>query len=275
MFGYVTVYKDELKIKDYNRYRAYYCGVCRSLKNSYGMAGQMTLTYDMTFLAILLSALYEDDTKIVMKKCIPHPVKKHPEISNEYTDYAAGMNILLSYYKLKDNWEDERSLKSNTAAGILKRALKKACKKYPEQAKAVRDYIKKQHDCENGNRTDIDEVSFCTGEVLGHLFDMKKDEWSENLYKMGFFLGKFIYVMDAYDDLQKDIKKNNYNPLKADANREDFKEYCKNILMTYAAESAKYFERLPILENADILRNIVYAGIWSRFNSLNTDNIEE
>jgi hypothetical protein len=92
---------------------------------------------------------------------------------------------------------------------------------------------------------------------------------------MGFFLGKFIYVMDAYDDLQKDIKKNNYNPLKADANREDFKEYCKNILMTYAAESAKYFERLPILENADILRNIVYAGIWSRFNSLNTDNIEE
>ena len=68
MFGYVTVYKDELKIKDYNRYRAYYCGVCRSLKNSYGMAGQMTLTYDMTFLAILLSALYEDDTKIVMKK---------------------------------------------------------------------------------------------------------------------------------------------------------------------------------------------------------------
>lgn len=143
MFGYVTVYKDELKIKDYNRYRAYYCGVCRSLKNSYGMAGQMTLTYDMTFLAILLSALYEDDTKIVMKKCIPHPVKKHPEISNEYTDYAAGMNILLSYYKLKDNWEDERSLKSNTAAGILKRAFKKACKKYPEQAKAVRDYIKK------------------------------------------------------------------------------------------------------------------------------------
>jgi hypothetical protein len=69
--------------------------------------------------------------------------------------------------------------------------------------------------------------------------------------------------------------KNNYNPLKADADREDFKEYCKNILMTYAAESAKYFERLPILENADILRNIVYAGIWSRFNSLNTDNIEE
>ena len=106
MFGYVTVYKDELKIKDYNRYRAYYCGVCRSLKNSYGMAGQMTLTYDMTFLAILLSALYEDDTKIVMKKCIPHPVKKHPEISNEYTDYAPYIGWHLAIAYLKDYKKD-------------------------------------------------------------------------------------------------------------------------------------------------------------------------
>ena len=271
MFGYVTVYKDELKIKDYNRYRGYYCGVCRSLKNGYGMVGRMTLTYDMTFLAILLSALYEDDTKMQPKRCVTHPIKKHPEISNRYTDYAAGMNILLSYYKLKDNWDDERSIKSNAAAGMLKRAFKKACKKYPEQAKAVQEYIRKQHECEKGNVTDIDEVSFCTGEVLGRIFDMNKDEWSDNLYHMGFFLGKFIYVMDAYDDLEKDLKKNNYNPLKSCSDRTDFNEYCKSILTTYAAESARYFERLPILDNADILRNIVYAGIWSRFNSLNKD----
>ena len=271
MFGYVTVHKDELKIKDYNRYRAFYCGVCRSLKKCYGMAGQMTLTYDMTFLAILLSALYEDETEPVLKKCVPHPVKKHPEISNEYSDYAAGMNILLSYYKLKDNWDDERSVKSNAAAGLLKRAFKKACRKYPNQAKAVRDYIKKQHDCENENVTDIDEISYPTGEVLGQLFNMKNDEWKESLVQMGFYLGKFIYVLDAYDDLEKDIKKKNFNPLISMSEREDFNEYCKSILMTYAAEGARYFERLPILNNADILRNIIYAGIWSRFNYLNTE----
>ena len=135
----------------------------------------------------------------------------------------------------------------------------------------MQEYIRKQHECEKGNVTDIDEVSFCTGEVLGRIFDMNKDEWSDNLYHMGFFLGKFIYVMDAYDDLEKDLKKNNYNPLKSCSDRTDFNEYCKSILTTYAAESARYFERLPILDNADILRNIVYAGIWSRFNSLNKD----
>ena len=122
MFGYIVIHKDELKVKDYNRYNSFYCGVCRSLRNNYGLPGQITLNYDMTFLAILLSGLYEDDTKTVMRHCIIHHVKKHGEISNEYTDYAAAMNILLSYYKLKDNWNDDKSLKSNIGAGLLKKS---------------------------------------------------------------------------------------------------------------------------------------------------------
>ena len=132
MFGYIVIHKDELKVKDYNRYNSFYCGVCRSLRNNYGLPGQITLNYDMTFLAILLSGLYEDDTKTVMRHCVIHHVKKHGEISNEYTDYAAAMNILLSYYKLKDNWDDDRSLKSNICAGLLKKAFKKAASKFPE-----------------------------------------------------------------------------------------------------------------------------------------------
>lgn len=127
MFGYITINKDELKIKDYNKYQSYYCGVCRSLKKNYGFSGQMTLTYDMTFLGVLLSALYEDETESVRRRCIPHPIKPHEEISNVYTDYAAAMNVLLTYYKLKDDWEDERSVKSNAFAGVLKKAYKRAC----------------------------------------------------------------------------------------------------------------------------------------------------
>ena len=85
---------------------------------------------------------------------------------------------------------------------------------------------------------------------------------------MGFFLGKFIYIMDAFDDVEKDIKHNNFNPIKERAGSADFNEYCKQILNIVAAESAKYFERLPIIQNIDILRNIMYAGIWSRYNKL-------
>ena len=123
MFGYITVNKDELKIKDYRRYRAFYCGVCHSLGEHYGLSGRMTLTYDMTFMAIVLSALYEDSTVPAMHRCIPHPVRKHEALYNEYTDYAAAVNIMLTYYKLKDDWEDERKIKSNAFATLIKSAF--------------------------------------------------------------------------------------------------------------------------------------------------------
>ena len=271
MFGYITVHKDELKIKDFDRYNAYYCGVCRSLRNNYGIMGQMTLTYDMTFLAILLSSLYEDETDMIKCHCITHPIKKHNEINNEYTDYAAAINVMLSYYKLKDDWEDDRSVKSSAVAGLLKKAFKKAIKQYPGQAKAIEKYIHDQHKFEKEGETDIDLVSACTGEMLAAVFDMKNDVWKNDLHRMGMFMGRFIYVMDAYDDIDKDIKKNNYNPLKERAGRDDFEDYCKNVLTMYAAECARAFERLPIISNTDILRNIIYAGMWCKFNKISEE----
>lgn len=271
MFGYITVNKDELKIKDYRKYKSYYCGVCHSLKKLYGFNGQITLTYDMTFLAVLLSSLYEDETEMVMRRCVPHPIIKHESISNEFSDYAASMNVMLTYYKLKDDWEDEKSLKSNAMSGLLKRAYKKAAKKYPDKAECIEQYILKQYESETKKEQSIDIVSSHTGEMLAHLFDMKEDVWQSDLWRMGFFLGKFIYVMDAYDDLEKDIKKNNYNPLINMASEPDFNDRCENILTMYAAESSKAFETLPILDNADILRNILYSGIWNRFDKIKND----
>lgn len=265
MFGYITINKDELKIKDYNKYQSYYCGVCRSLKKNYGFSGQMTLTYDMTFLGVLLSALYEDETESVRRRCIPHPIKPHEEISNVYTDYAAAMNVLLTYYKLKDDWEDERSVKSNAFAGVLKKAYKRACMAFPRQSKVIEECMHKQHIYEENGEQSIDNASLLTARMLAEIFDMKQDEWSAQLRRMGFFMGKYIYILDAYDDLDKDIKKNNYNPLIAHKDEEGFKTNCENMLVMVAAECSKAFEQLPILENTDILRNIIYSGMWSKF----------
>lgn len=274
MFGYVTVNKDELKIKDYRRYQSYYCGVCRSLERGYGLSGRMTLTYDMTFLALLLGSLYEDGTKPQMRRCVPHPVKPHEEICNEYTDYAAAMNIMLSYYKLKDDWEDERSVKGKAFAGILKHAYRKASHRYPRQARAIRRYIKKQRACEASGETNADIAACPTGEMLAELFDMKRGVWQRDLRRMGFFLGKFIYIMDAFDDLEEDIRHNNYNPLRIKytggsvRERGEFNRECREMLTMFAAQSSMAFEALPILANADILRNILYSGIWSKFNRI-------
>lgn len=265
MFGYITINKDELKIKDYNKYQSYYCGVCRSLKNNYGFSGQMTLTYDMTFLGVLLSALYEDETESVRRRCIPHPVKPHEELSNVYTDYAAAMNILLTYYKLKDDWEDERSVKSNAFSGLIKKAYKRASRNFPRQAKVIEECMHEQHIYEKNDEKSVDNASLPTAKMLAEIFDMKQDEWSTQLRRMGFFMGKYIYILDAYDDIDKDIKKNNYNPLIAHKDEADFKINCENMLVMVAAECSKAFEQLPILENTDILRNIIYSGMWSKF----------
>lgn len=110
MFGYIVVHKPELKVREYETYRASYCGLCHSLKKQSGRIGQLTLSFDMTFLALLLTGLYEPETVTKSARCIAHPVEKHFYRENRYFDYAADMNVLLTYYKCLDDWQDERKL---------------------------------------------------------------------------------------------------------------------------------------------------------------------
>ena len=148
MFGYVTIRKDDLKIKDYDKYHAYYCGVCQDLKESYGFKGQATLTYDMTFLAILLTGLYEDKTVREEHYCIAHPGRKHVCLRNEFSRYAADMNILLRFYNLLDDCEDEKKHAAYVGAKALRGSFLKVAEKYPRQTRAVKEYLKKIHICE-------------------------------------------------------------------------------------------------------------------------------
>ena len=107
MFGYVTVNKPEIKFKDFDVYRSFYCGLCRELRERYGIPGQISLTYDMTFVVLLLSALYEPPTKKGTSRCVVHPLKPQPVRKNTVTEYCADMNVILTYYKCMDDWQDE------------------------------------------------------------------------------------------------------------------------------------------------------------------------
>lgn len=265
MFGYVTVRKEELKIKDYNKYQAYYCGVCQDLKEAYGWKGQATLTFDMTFLAILLTGLYEDRTVREEHRCLVHPGRKHICLRNEFTRYAADMNLLSTYYNLLDDWEDEKKHVALAGAKALKSSVCKAAKKYPRQDRAVREYLKKLHICETENSRDLDQAAGYTGEVMAQLYCCREDIWKEDLGRLGFYIGKFIYLMDAYEDVEKDRKTGNYNPLVFQYGSSEFEEMAEKILLMMTAEASRAFEKLPILENVDILRNILYSGIWTKY----------
>lgn len=265
MFGYVTVCEPELKVKNFKKYKAYYCGLCKSLKERHGSMGQITLTYDMTFAVILLSSLYESENKVSSHRCKVHPVKKQVMIQNEMSEYAADMNLILAYYHLKDDWADEKKITAVLGAGVLKSRVNKVIGKYPRQSDVIRQELKKLSDYESEKSQIIDDPSGCFGRIMAEIFVYKEDRWESALRKMGFFLGKFIYIMDAWDDLEKDLEKGNYNPLCACRENENYEERCRNMLEMMIAETSAAFETLPCVRDVEILRNILYMGVWQKY----------
>lgn len=275
MFGYVTVCEPELKVKDLKKYRAYYCGLCRTLKEDHGFMGQMTLTYDMTFAVILLSSLYETTTKHEEHRCKVHPAKRQHMLQNEITSYAAAMNVLLAYYHMEDDWQDDRKVSSLMTKSLIQGKAKKIIEKYPRQSEIIRKSLKELGECEHENSMDIDRAAGCFGRLMAELFVWKEDIWEKTLRKMGFYLGKFIYLMDAYEDLPEDRKKNRYNPLKELAKRPDYEAQMEQILRMMIAESTVRFEQLPCLVDVDILRNILYDGVWNHYNKIQMKKRED
>lgn len=265
MFGYIIINKGDMKFKEFDIYHAYYCGLCRKLKELYGISGQMTLSYDMTFVIMMLSGLYEPETIEENCKCIAHPFEKHLAKINEFTEYAADMNILLSYYKCEDDWLDDNKYSKHLYAKLLKKGYDEVQRKYPGKAKVIEDRMQALTKKEKENCKDIDEMSRLFGEIMAEIMIYKEDVWKESLYKIGMYLGKFIYLCDAYEDIEKDIKDGNYNPFIRFYQDVDFEQQCREILVMMMAECSKEFEKLPIIENIEILRNILYSGVWYRY----------
>ena len=269
MFGYIAINKAEMKFRDFDIYHAYYCGLCKDFKERYGRSGQITLSYDMTFLIILLSGLYEPPAEDSIRNCVAHPFQKHAARTNEITQYATDMNIVLSYYKCLDDWTDERKWKGRLRAAALRGRDKMVEARYPEKAEHIYTLLEHIHLYEKAQEPDVDLASGCFGEIMGEILACRKDEWEDDLRRMGFFLGKFIYLMDAYEDMEKDEKDRNYNVFllrrKKLSDDEAFEQEAYQILQMMMAECSRIFEKLPILEHAEILRNILYSGVWCRY----------
>ncbi|MBQ4265335.1 MAG: hypothetical protein IJB85_07470, partial [Clostridia bacterium] len=151
MLGVMMVRKDELKFREYDRYRGYYCGLCRAIGKRCSSVCRMALSFEMTFLAMLHTSLYEPETECDKHRCLFHPVTKQLMLSNEAIDYAADLSALISYYDLRDGWEDERRVDKLAESELLKRAAMRAGEMLPRQREAVERYVKALHEVERRN----------------------------------------------------------------------------------------------------------------------------
>ena len=279
MFGYIMTDKPELKVKEFYRYKGYYCGLCHALRREYGFRGRMTLTYDMTFLVLFLTSLYEPETRELQEHCPIHPVKKIPMLQNEISEYGAKMNILLTYFKFEDDWKDDKSLQGAAGMRLFRKKTEKICREYKRQAHAVQKQLKILSAYEEKQEENLDLVAGAFGCLMAELFVSLQEIGEEDLRKMGFYLGNIIYILDPYDDLVEDLKTGSYNPLKTLKKQcedlETYEQRVKEILLMMMAEATAVFEKLPCLLDAEILRNILYSGVWSKYNKIQKERQEK
>lgn len=158
MFGYVIPNQGELKVRELEEYRAWYCGLCQRLQKDHGILGRISLNYDMTFLALLLSSLYEPDKTVSESNCLAHPLHRRRKYDTVYVGYAAAMNILLTYYKCVDDWKDDRNLLRGGYGLGLKRAGRRVSAEYPVKAETVRSCLEELSEAEEAGETNLDRV---------------------------------------------------------------------------------------------------------------------
>ncbi len=260
MFGYIVADIGNLSEDDKKCYNAYYCGLCHALKKTNGNLGRLTLTYDFTFIALLLCELYGEG-ELCSGRCAPHPRKKHDYVKSEILDYVADMNVLLSYVNLIDDWEDDGNIFALFAGAFFKRKMKGISSRFPKQEAIVFECLSALSEAERRGETNPDIPADAFGRLLGSLLGYRRDKYEKVLFDFGFALGKYIYLQDACLDFRKDLKKERYNPL-TEARESDFED----ILNMLAADCAAAFEKIERVKDNSLLRNIIYSGIRLRYN---------
>lgn len=283
MFGYVTPLKGELKVKDFNRFKCYYCGLCCHIKKQFGNIPRMALNYDMTFLGLLLDGLNPDEVKVSSHICLLHPTQKKIVISeNKAISYAAYINISLFYYKLIDDVQDDKSIKSRISALILSPYRKK----FPESLVKIDSHIQQHlNDLsileDNKSFSSLDEICDPFANLVGIIFRDypyelidDSEELRNTLFSLGYSIGKWIYLIDALDDLKKDMSQGKFNPLNFLYNKdnmtyenliESVKPRIEFTILNCGYSIKENLARLDIKRNKDILYNIVELGLMDKY----------
>ena len=282
MFGYVKPVAGELLVKEYEFYRATYCGICRAMKKHTGTFSNVTLTYDSVFLALARMLFVPDDAFAVEKKrCVAHPLKRRPMLKmNEALVYTARVFAIFSYYKMRDDMQDEgffKKLALTPVRPILAHGTKKA--KMPDLASIIGSKLDEITALERAGCESVDEVAHPFGELLGEVFAGGL-EGADRLvmYECGYHLGKFIYAADAAEDYDEDRRLGKYNPYVLAYGGAELTDENKRMIKTALILECKRIEGavnlMPFGSRATlehIIKNIIYLGLTDRIKFLDPE----
>ncbi|MBQ3006982.1 MAG: hypothetical protein IJD78_05410 [Clostridia bacterium] len=273
MLGYVRAFKPEMKIKDYELYRGVYCSLCRALGRNYSPIAQLFLSYDFAFAAVLRLAVMQSSCSFAQKRCPYNPAKKCMICSSrEELDYCSHAVIITVFYKVLDNLHD-KGLKSRLAAALIYPVVwlmhKKAARLAPEIDKIIGESMKKQAEAESKKSVGIDEAAHPSADALGRVIASGfEGEAAQMLYSLGYMVGRFVYILDAADDLEDDIGSGNFNPFREEfgdiANpeiRKGFAERAEQMLNLTHSGALDALDGTAKNRFEDILENIVFDGL--------------
>ncbi|MBO7318472.1 MAG: hypothetical protein J6V06_00445, partial [Clostridia bacterium] len=272
MFGYVKTDKPEMKVKEYEAYRGLYCSLCKAMGRYFGVFSRLTLSYDITFLVLTRLSFSGTLPCFDSGRCAFNSSKKCNYCTNaeEELKYASAVAMMMFYHKVRDNISDGSVLKKLIMYLLLPWAslkYKKAKKMYGEIADIVEECMSKQAEAENRNSAMPDEAAHQSAEALGRITAYNMNDPEGNIYRFGYGIGKWVYLTDAVDDIEKDIEDKSFNVfvnkynLTADSFTDEIKQ---DIAATINMASGFFINAYENIENktlSPIMENIIYEGM--------------
>lgn len=269
MFGYIKPFKPELKMREYENYRSAYCGLCNALRRQYGLLSRFIVNYDFTFVALALEAAGNCKSEVKKKRCIACPSGRNCKLSDVY-DKTADVSIILFYLKLCDDVSDmgffKGFFKSRIPRLVLKPAYRRATKKNPRYAECASRLYSELSLLEAARIPSIDEPADKFAKMLEALAD-GTGENARILSQMLYHIGRFVYIIDALDDIAEDAKRDEYNPI---AERfgvfsgilpEEIKEEVL-VTLAHSRDAVRLaFDLLSESENTGLIKNIIELGM--------------
>jgi hypothetical protein len=275
MYGYVRIYKPELRFRDWDVYRAYYCAICKSIKARYGEVARLTLSYDCVFFALIFEGFAKEMQEIKDFRCGYHPLQKRPVFAKttDIIDYVADITVRLALIKLMDDENDRDANKILPQKLFLIRTEKRLKKNLDKLGQSFlldlgKHMIKMTIEAEVAYKKGdgFEQVAKHFAGFFAEIFDFGDNENATELRQIGRALGMFIYMLDAYDDIEKDKKSGAFNPFLVDENENSLaiKEQIERTGSLYLQNISELYEGLGLEKNTKILDNIIYVGLYAK-----------